>query len=169
MHSETNDAGQGPEPGREGGGFLVVVALLVFSFLQARDLFLGWGSTPMDALSWVAFAVWLLPVLFLWQPGHQDGGGLAAGLVCTLLGVFGFGQEWICLGLAATIAGLLPFSIGKFAWLVAAAGWMPALGAVAGGGPPGALIWARAGIVLMGLVVYAWTMLLTETLTEQRA
>ena len=146
------------------GLFLVLPALLiaVWGVAAGRDLFMGWLRTPLATPGWVAFLIWLLPVMMLWVPGRQDAGGLAAGVACLAAGGLLSAEMLIYLGLAATVAGLLPFSIAKLAWLVAAAGWMPGFAGVAGFGEPGGLIWARVGVVLMGVVVYAWATLLHE-------
>lgn len=157
-----------PRQRRENKSGGVVAVALVFgsatvTALHARELFVTWGSSPMDALGWVAFLIWLLPLGLLWHPGDFDLAGLGCGFFCTFAGAIA-GLHWlIYLGLAVTLAGLLPFAMEKMAWVISAVGWMPAYAESLGAE---GLMWPRVGTVLIGLVVYAWAALLNEEITD---
>ena len=143
----------------EGSVLFVAICVVMLGLGEARNLFVTWGAAPMEAMGWVAFVIWLLPLFLLWRPGHYDLPGLICGLGCLLWGVIDSSESLSHIGLAVALGGLLPFAIEKMAWLISGVGWMPAYAADFG---VEGVLWVQAGTVLMGLVIYAWAALLKE-------
>lgn len=115
---------------------LVALAILLYCAWNAAELLTSWqGTTPLTRLSWLAFLIWIAPIVLYWLPGSLLGAAqspcnpvlLALALLCSLLGVIGSLNTLQYYGLALALAGIMPWSWGMLIWILCAVSWMPAL------------------------------------------
>jgi hypothetical protein len=149
--------------------------VLAFCVWQGWGVISAWRHSPYDRLGWLAFLVWLGPVLVgraecgvqNAESGVQSGerGRGAAwrvwmsglGLVCAVVGVIGDLNVLRHAGLALAIAGLAVTGWRWLGWLGLAVCWMPAVGWLGQGlavSQVGALRVGAAGLAL-GLGIWA--------------
>lgn len=133
------------------------MALLGYAVVRCRDLFSAWFSAPFDALGWVAFAIWLLPLAFAarrhglprFGAGGHRGWFAGAGLALTFLGDAGDVNVGHHVGLALILIALAPRA-GRTLWACGAVAWLPALGWAASraGLTPQTIALARVALAL---------------------
>ncbi len=138
--------------------FRVEWAVIVFCAWAARELVNAWRHSPFDRLGWLAFAIWLVPVVVHESRRNVLKDGIACsctGLVMATLGLMAQLNAATYLGLAVAVAGLLPWNRWTVSWLVFSLAWMPLTGwlcANFGGSVTVALRLAGAALaVVMGM------------------
>jgi hypothetical protein len=115
------------------------MAILAFAAVAARDLPATWLHSPYDRLGWLAFLLWLTPLVARIFPGggrvREDPslGVAIAGLVLVVFGMMGALNAAKHAGLALAFAAFLP-APQRWTWLVASVAWMPSLGWLASHG-----------------------------------
>lgn len=107
---------------------LAGAAALAYALWSCRHLASAWSTSLFDLGGGVAFALWLLPLLACRRPP-------AAAWMFAGLGILGLGQlaelnSLRHLGLALLVAAWIrpAAPAWRWAWLAAAAAWMPWLG-----------------------------------------
>jgi len=111
--------------------FLVALAVTIYCAWSAHDLVGSWSHTPFNRLGWLAFLIWLLPLLR--EAGRRNIEPLPAllwiALACSLIGTIGE-QNFICyFGFSLALAALphWPF-LSRLLWLAASVSWMTIFG-----------------------------------------
>jgi len=111
------------------------IAVFVYCVIQARDLPTSWLSAPAVRYGWIAFFVWVLPVVVYIGlsviRGRDKGNNplfLVGAVLASLIGVMGSLNILKHGGLALACAGLLPFNWPMILWLPASIAWMPGFG-----------------------------------------
>ena len=145
------NGGPGRFPAREAGFLLVCGLYLIWNI---RDLPNAWLHSPFDRWGWLAFCIWIFPVVFfVFRAGRIFGmAWLWCGVAVTLAGTLLDLHFLKHAGFALACAGAPPVDKGRFRlifWLVCALCWMPALGwALKGVGP----FWVHVARPLLALI-----------------
>ncbi len=118
----------------------VAIAICVYCMWQALDLLQAWAYSPYDRLGWAAFIIWCVPVLFFWSrqtriplpapPGRPF--FLGMGIFFSFYGTAGSLHVLNHIGLAFSIAGLMPSLKWEILWIASSLSWMPTLGWICG-------------------------------------
>jgi hypothetical protein len=150
--------------------WLVALAVTAYCAWQARDLLATWPPAPFDRAWWLAFLIWLLPLVWARGRARAPGGEpapalLGAGLGFAFLGAIVSLNALCCAGLACAVVGLVPWSPRNLPWLAASAAWMPALGYALSSLDAAPVVWIRLGLALGGVV---WMALSPGQRTEAR-
>ena len=138
----------------------VGLELAVFAFCawQAADLITAWRHSPFDRLGWLSFAIWLLPLGFVWFWGPATPTGslplTAAALVTSLAGRVLDMHLIICGALALAGAALAPAGPRRFIWLIGALCWMPVTGWLLHSLPASAVAALRLSLALASVGVW---------------
>ena len=111
---------------------LVALAVLVYCGWQSWSLKVNWFNAPFNRLGWLAFLIWLAPLLveiFLRGKIEPVPIFLWIGLALTLLGTLGDRNAPCYVGLACAIAAFTPWKwMWRLLWLAASVTWMTAFG-----------------------------------------
>jgi hypothetical protein len=108
-------------------------AICAYAAWNARGLLAAWLHSPFDRSGSLAFALWVLPIAWLWRkgacgPGMVTPAAFAIGLAVSFAGLATDLNVFEYLGLAIALAGFLPVRPATFLWLACAVSWMPAAG-----------------------------------------
>jgi len=110
---------------------LVALAVTIYCGWSAREMVNSWWHTPFNRLGWLAFLIWLLPLIretcrrrieplpvLLW-----------GGLACSLVGTIGEQNSLCYVGVACALAALPQWSFAvRLLWLAASVSWMTIFG-----------------------------------------
>lgn len=137
---------------------LVEFAVIAYCTWVSIDVVPSWINTPFQRFGWLAFCIWIFPVLYYWSfPGKKEKQTtpffLWLGLALTLTGVLGSLNALKHVGLTVAIMGLLPWSWMLLIWLMTALTWMPALSYFARYLPLYTVIIGRILVSLFGMAV----------------
>lgn len=120
---------------RKGYPSWIELAVLGYCLIQARDLPSSWWTAPAVRWGWIAFIVWLLPVILytatsIIQERTKETTSIffISAIVASLVGTMGSLNILKHGGLALAFAGMLPFSWPVLLWLPASIAWMPGFG-----------------------------------------
>lgn len=110
---------------------LAEICVVIFCLWMSRELLSSWFDSPYLYGGWIAFLIWLFPLVVYWfLPSETKKSStpalVGAGLAVTVIGLLGSLNTFIYIGLALALGGLLPFSFGWLPWWVTSALWMPA-------------------------------------------
>lgn len=105
---------------------------LAFSLWSCRDLLVVWRHSPLDRFEWLAFLIWMIPIVLYWRRGIPPAYRsitvlLGTGLALTLIGILGETHSACHLGLIAILAAFGNRSRFGPAWWIAALSWIPLL------------------------------------------
>lgn len=143
---------------------LLPFALIAYGSLHSGALVQRWLGMAGGSFELWIFAVWLMPVAFLWRSGAEnDLSALCAGAILSMSGVLGSADVLIYFGLATSIAALLPFSTAKLLWILSATSWMTNLSFGLPQLSPDGALWCRMGLALLGITFFAWGLVLRES------
>lgn len=130
-------------------------AVLAFCGWTAADLLTAWRTSPLDRWGWLAFVIWLAPLVIAAArrrlAAHSAnpvllGAALATALVARLGDLSVAGHLALALGWAAW----LPPSRHAGIWLASAAAWTPAFGWLLRDLVPTALPLTRVVVAALG-------------------
>lgn len=135
-------------------------AVLGFCVWQAVDLLTAWQHSPLDALGWLAFGIWLTPTLVsafrlsLSGPKMCRSTYLAwMALLSCLVGMVTDTHFFKHCALAFACAAVTPpFRFWRI-WLVASLAWMPLLGWLLAGLPWLVVVLVRLGVTAVASLV----------------
>lgn len=111
------------------------IAVIIYCAWRSEELLNAWAHSPMDRFGWMAFILWLTPILFVaWKrsedfeshSGNQI--ALGAGLVISLGGTMSSMNMAYYIGLALALMALIRWRITHWIWLSGALMWMPVFG-----------------------------------------
>jgi hypothetical protein len=142
--------------------YALKLSILAYCVWQSADLLVAWSSNSPERIGWLAFCVWLLPVLPLKRFASSRGDSpqnmfLGGAVLLTFLGQLTWLNCLQHLGLALAIVGWKQPIVGQRLWLISIAFWMPAVGWLTSGTLGG--FEAVARVILLGALV-AWLVLL---------
>ncbi|MEI7730734.1 MAG: hypothetical protein WCO56_14265 [Verrucomicrobiota bacterium] len=137
-------------------------AVAAFCAWRASDLLLAWRHSPFDRLGWLAFILWLTPLLIAVFRSESNAGAeriprpavwltwlvLAISLLSVMLDIHLLGH----LALAGAVWLLLPTFPNRLIWLGLSLCWMPLLGSLAQNATPSGVLGLR--IALAALAVF---------------
>lgn len=113
----------------------IELAVFAYCAFQASDLPASWLHAPAARYAWIAFLIWLAPLVMVIMHcvKHQETKGyspvlLGLALAVSLAGTLGSLNVLKHIGLALAIAGMLPFRIDTIVWIITAVAWLPASG-----------------------------------------
>jgi hypothetical protein len=141
--------------------WFLAFAVTVYAAWQARDIVPAWQHAPYDRLGWLAFGIWVSPLIAgRWlaktaftQPVPVL---LAAGLAISFLGTVVSLNTLNYAGLVCAITSYFPWCWRNLVWLMAAAAWMPALGYALDGLATGSVTAVRLVFSAAGSVWMIW-------------
>lgn len=111
---------------------IVGLAAVLFCACQCHDLPNAWAHSPFDHLGWLAFMLWIFPLVLaaLSEKIRRVSDGLLIGAaVFSLLGVAADFNLLLHVGLAVSLIAFMPGRRAFFIpWACAAVAWMPVLG-----------------------------------------
>ena len=143
--------------------FRVEWAIILFCAWASRELVNAWWHSPFDRFGWLAFLLWLTPVVVHEFHRSDSKNGIAcsgAGLVAATFGLMAQLNAATYAGLAFAVAGLLPWNPMVALWLAFSLAWMPLTGWLCGdfgGHATLALRLAGAALaVVAGLAAIKW-------------
>ena len=115
---------------------LVALAILFYCAWNSFHILSDWfGDDPLAHFAWLAFVIWIFPLILYWTPGSFLGASrapcnaflLALALATSFLGMIGSLNVLQYFGLALALGGVLPWSWNLAIWIVCSVSWMPAL------------------------------------------
>lgn len=131
--------------------------LLGYAAWQSREIVASWRHAPFEQLGWLAFAIWLCPVLLRGGWRIQVPGLAAAGLAAVAAGQLGDLNALCQVGLAALLASTAPCR-QRWLWMLTAIAWLSPLGWLGSRTelPPAALAAMRILIACAGAATEAY-------------
>lgn len=110
---------------------VVELVAVAYTGFQCRGLASNWLHSPLDRFGWLAFLLWIVPVIYFWlrhgcrrtQKQGTVQAMIATGLALSLLGTLADFNALKHAGLATVLAGLIPFRAGLIPWYVLAITW----------------------------------------------
>lgn len=103
------------------------LAIILYCAVSSLPLFQAWWDSPFEKLSWIAFLVWIAPLL-IHRAQTPSWICLAGALLATLLGTIGSLNTLKYLGLSLSLASFAPMGWAFPLWLLASITWMPLFG-----------------------------------------
>ncbi len=109
-------------------GLRVEWAVVVFCVWRSADLLTAWRHSPLDRWGWLAFALWLAPLVWT-RTGAGRWTALAwIALALALTSALAQLNVLAYAALAVSLAALAPWSWRTLPWLALSVAWMPVLG-----------------------------------------
>lgn len=112
---------------------LIEGAVVAFCIWQAADLPHNWLSFPFLHLSWLAFLLWIVPIILYWIPlgATQEKQTtpllLWLALLSSLIGMLGSLHALQHVGLVLALAAMMPWTSWlSVIWILSAIAWLPA-------------------------------------------
>lgn len=137
--------------------------IVLFCTGHSASILQAWRHSPFDKLGWMAFLVWLGPLL-LGLGGYRATSGpketdssltpwlLGSALILVVAGIVSSLNALKYAALACSLVGLLRWNAWNLVWLVAAVSWMPWLGWVGGGMGSHTLPGLRLAVAAAGML-----------------
>jgi hypothetical protein len=115
---------------------LIELVILGYCTWQARELFKGWQSSPLENGVWMVFLIWLSPVilyylvpsLYAQQKKKIAHIFLGLALLFSLIGTVSSLNTLHYFSVAIALAAMLPSCWLKSLWIIFAFIWMPGFG-----------------------------------------
>jgi hypothetical protein len=114
---------------------MILWVILFVNIINAREFYFSWLHTPSERLSWLTFAIWLLPVVISFFKERQQNTNhfpnfllAIISIVLVLFSIITSLNTAAYLGLAFSFAAIIPWSLSNIFWLVGSISWMPAFG-----------------------------------------
>lgn len=115
----------------------IAIAILLYCIWNAYNLVIGWLISPFDAGGWIAFIIWISPILYVWGinskyafPQPHTASFLFLALLLSTGGMLASLNIIEHIALAFALGAFMPWNWNIFFWLIGAISWMPLLGYV---------------------------------------
>lgn len=139
------------------GPDLLPICIAGYAALQSRDLLPAWLHSPFDRLGWLAFLIWVTPVLLL-QARSPKADRLACGgaVLLLLAGSVAALNALTYAGFALAISAFLPRDRARIFFLATSVSWMPAFSYFLSRLIPSMVAPAHLIIAAGGTAVFLW-------------
>lgn len=115
---------------------LVFFVITIYSLFNSHNLYESWHQISFEKYSWIALLFWLLPIPLLLMIKKEritsySFGNVILGAVSILFGLVSMISSLNTLaymGLAVSLAAVIPWSMNSVLWIASSIWWMPASG-----------------------------------------